>query len=159
MPRAIQNPVDQRFFSDGLDAVDVIVHGHNSHEQQPHSPQRRRLVMTRRISALAPYPGNPNARLWNPGGATLEEACASLGVAEGTVAIIGGTEPFGLFLPRYELFHLSRAAFAHIPEGRPVFPGIPPDTPEQILQRHGLHADLARVLDADAGVSVTTWRR
>lgn len=40
MPSALVSEADQKFPSDGLDRASVIVHGRNSHENQPHSPQR-----------------------------------------------------------------------------------------------------------------------
>ena len=159
MPPGIVNEADQQFFSQGLDEVDIVVHGRNSQEQQPHSPRRQRLVVTRQVAALAPHPDNPRALLWNPSGALLEDACEALGVSHGVAAVIGGTDVFGLFLPRYDTFHFTRAAHASLPGGRPVFPGIPPHTPEDLLQREGLRPCPARVLDAAAAVSVTTWRR
>jgi dihydrofolate reductase len=159
MPPAIVNPADQQFFARALDEADIVVHGRNSQEQDARAPRRQRLIVTRRVASLAPHPSNPKAQLWNPEGATLEEACAALGVSHGVAAIIGGTDVFGLFLPRYDEFHLSRAEKARLPGGRPVFPGIPPRTPEDLLQGHGLRAGPVRVLDADAAVSVVTWRR
>jgi dihydrofolate reductase len=159
MPPAIVNPADQRFFAQALDEADVVVHGRHSQEQDPHAPRRQRLVVTRRIASLAPHPDNPKAQLWNPEGATFEEACAALGVGHGLAAIIGGTGVFALFLPRYDEFHLSRAEQARLAGGRPVFPGIPPRSPEDLLQSHGLKPGPARVLDADAAVSVVAWRR
>ncbi|MPZ56742.1 MAG: dihydrofolate reductase [Rhizobiales bacterium] len=159
MPPAIINEADQQFFAHGLDEADVVVHGRNSQERQRNSPRRQRLVLTRRIAALARHPDNSKALLWNPDGVTLEDACEALGVSHGVAAIIGGTEVFGLFLPRYDAFHLTRAAQARIPSGRPVFPGIPPHTPEELLGRQGLRPYPVRVLDAAADVSVSTWRR
>jgi dihydrofolate reductase len=159
MTPGIINEADQRFFADGLDRADIVVHGSNSQEQQQNSPRRQRLILTRRIAALGPHPSNPKALLWNPDGATFEDACAAVGVTHGVAAVIGGTEVFGLFLPRYDAFHLTRAARAFIPGGRPVFPGIPPRTAEELLQRHGLHPGTTRMLDADAAVSVCTWQR
>jgi dihydrofolate reductase len=159
MPASIINPADQRFYAEALDAAAIVVHGRNSHEQQTNSPQRRRLVVTRRVAALAPHPTNPKAMLWNPNGATLEEACAALGIDEGVVAVVGGTDVFAHFLPRFDAFELTRAARAEIPGGRPVFPGIPPLTPEQLLAQHGLRPSPPRVLDAEAEVTLTTWLR
>lgn len=159
MPPTIVNAADQRFFAQALDQADVVVHGRHSHEHQPNSPQRRRLILTRRIDTIAPDPTNAKARLWNPAGATLEAACAALGITRGTVAVIGGTEVFGLFLPRYDAFHLSRATRARLPGGRPVFPGIPPSTPDGLLRRHGLVAGPERVLDDEAGVTLVSWHR
>ena len=159
MPASIIHSADQRYFSDGLDAADVVVHGRNSHEHQPHSPQRRRLVVTHSIATTAPHPHFPRAQLWNPAGATLEAACAALGATQGTIAVIGGSDIFGMFLPRYDSFHLTRAERARLPGGRPVFPGIPPRTPDDLLLEHGLTLRRRLILDAPADVSVQIWQR
>ena len=159
IPPELINPADQQFFSDHLDAADVIVHGRRSHEGHASSPHRRRLVLTRSVTALTRHSDYPRALLWNPELESLEAACAALGLEEGTVAIIGGTEVYGQFLPRYHTFHLSRAERVHISGGRPVFPGIPPQTPENLLRQHGLVAGDARALDPAAGVSVRSWHR
>jgi dihydrofolate reductase len=159
MPPAIINKADQQFFARALDEADVVIHGRHSQEQDPNAPRRQRLVLTQRVAALAPHPSNPKAMLWNPEGTTLEDACAAIGVNHGIAAVIGGTKVFGLFLPRYDAFHLSRAEHARLPGGRPVFPGIPPHTPEDLLQSNGLRPGPARILDADAGVSVAAWQR
>ena len=160
MPDSIRNAADQKFFQAGLDRAAVVVHGRNSHEGGPRAPRRKRLILTRRIADLAPDPSHPNALLWNPAGATLERALATLGVADGTIAVIGGTDVFSMFLPRYDAFHLSRAARAKIPGGRPVFAAVGPDaTPEDVLASHGLKPGARRDLDAAAGITVVTWQR
>ena len=140
MPDELKNDADQRFFSDGLDRAAVVVHGRHSHEGQPNSPHRRRLIVTRRVAATAPDPSHANSLLWNPNGAMLDDALHALGAPDGVVAVIGGTEVFGMFLayPGYDAFHLSRAGRAHLPGGRPVFPQVPAQTPEQVLASHGL---------------------
>ena len=121
---------------------------------------RRRLILTRRIAGLAPDPRNPRAIRWNPASATLEQAWDALGLSGGLLAVIGGTEPFGLFLDRgYDAFHLTRAADVRLPGGRPVFPGIPPATPEDLLAQSRPEARPMRVLDATAGLSLAVWRR
>ena len=38
MPGALKFKADQAFFEQGMDGVDVAVHGRHSHEGQPHSP-------------------------------------------------------------------------------------------------------------------------
>lgn len=159
MPGEITIAADQRQFHASLDAAAVLVHGRNSSEGGPKAPARRRIVLTRKIAALAPDPGNAKALLWNPAGASFEAALASAGVTAGLIAIIGGTEVFGLFLPRYDAFHLSRAGKARLPGGRPVFPQVPEHTPEEVLARHGLVAGEPRVLDVDAECTLVTWRR
>lgn len=149
---------DQEFFMRGLDAAAAVVHGRNSFEQ-PKSPRRRRLIATRRVEALAPDPDNPNALFWNPAGASFEQAIGRLGVHDGAIAIIGGTDIFGLFLPRYRTFHLSRVEGTYLPRGRPVFPQVPVRTPEALLAEAGLQRASVRVLDALRGISVATWTR
>jgi len=160
MPPSIVNEADQKFFQAGLDAAAAVVHGQHSHEGGPHAARRKRLVLTRHITATAPHPVYPHALLWNPRGATLEQALDELGAGDGTIAIIGGTDVFTMFLPRYDMFHLSRAASARIPGGRPVFSEVAPETtPEEVLGRYGLRPGPRQTLDAAAGVSVTTWQR
>jgi dihydrofolate reductase len=160
MPEAIRNDADQKFFQDGLDQAAVIVHGRHSYEGGPRAARRKRLVLSRQVADIAPDPARPSSLLWNPVGATLEQALEKHGVTGGTVAIIGGTDVFSMFLPRYDLFHLSRAANAKIPGGRPVFAAVGPNaSPEDVLTRHGLKAGPRQELDPAAGVSVVTWRR
>jgi len=160
MPDAIRNDADQKFFQAGLDRAAVVVHGRHSHEGGPRAARRKRLVVTRQIAALAPDSSHPNSLLWNPAGATLEQAIEALGVADGTIAVIGGTDVFSMFLPRYDAFHLSRAANARIPGGRPVFAEVGANaTPEDVLMRHGLKRGPRRDLDAAAGVTLVTWQR
>ena len=140
--------------------ADVLVPGRYSGEGGPHYFERRRLIMTRQIPALAPDPDNPMALLWNPAGASLDKAWAELGFSGGLLTVIGGTEGFGHFLERgYDAFHLTRAAHAHLPGGRPVFPGVPERTPEDLLAAHGLKPGPTEVLDASDGVTLVTWTR
>ena len=41
----------------------------------------------------------------------------ALGVPDGSLAVIGGTEVFGMFLPDYDVFHLTRAPGVWLPDG------------------------------------------
>lgn len=160
MPAALRNDADQQFLQSSLDGAAVVVHGRHSHEGGPRSAQRRRLVLTRQIAALAPDQAHPNSLLWNPAGCPLDRAIAALGAADGSIAIIGGTEVFSIFLPLYDAFHLSRAAGSKIPGGRPVFEEVGPNaTPDDVLTRHGLSAGPRRDLDLEAGISLVTWER
>jgi len=159
MPDALKIEADQRFFAESLDRVAAVVHGRHSHEGQPNSRRRRRLILTRRVSAIEPAPENPLARLWNPAGASFTAACAALGVDRGIVAIIGGTEVFALFLEiGYDAFYLTRANRAHLPGGRPVFPDVPMRTPEDVLARHGLKPGPPQCLDQAADVGLVIWQ-
>jgi dihydrofolate reductase len=159
MPNELKFEADQRFFEHGLDGVDAVVHGRHSHERQPHSHLRRRLILTRQIPSLAPDPSNDKAWFWNPAGASFAEAWVALRVPDGSLAVIGGTEVFGLFLPDYDAFHLTRAPNVRLPGGRPVFQQVPRQSPEQVLASHGLTPGRPQLLDAGIGLTVTSWRR
>ena len=159
MPDSLKFKADQDFFERGLDGVDVVAHGRHSHEKQRRSDLRRRLILTHRVSAIGPDPSNKKALFWNPAGASLEQAMAVLGVPEGSLGVIGGTEVFGFFLDRYDVFYLSRAPNVRLPGGRPVFPEVPTQTPEEVLARHGLELRQHQILDAEKAVAVFEWRR
>jgi len=159
MPDSLKFEADQAFFERGLDGVDVVVHGRHSHEQQRRSDVRQRLILTHSTPAIAADPSNKKALFWNPAGASLEQAMAVLGVPGGSVGIIGGTEVFGLFLGRYTDFYLSRAPGVYLPGGRPVFPGVPAKTPEEVLMLHGLEPEARRLLDVKNGLAVVRWCR
>ncbi len=159
MPDSLKFEADQIFFERGLDGVDVVVHGRHSHENQRRSDLRRRLILTRTVSAIAADPSNKKALFWNPAGASLEQAMAVLGVPDGSIGVIGGTEVFGLFLDRYDIFYLSRAPGVRLPGGRPVFPEVPAQTPEQVLTHHGLESGQRQSLDVEKGLTVVGWYR
>jgi dihydrofolate reductase len=159
MPKSLKLDADVRFFENGLDHVDAVVHGRHSHEGHPNSARRRRLILTRSVAGLAPDPHNAKARLWNPAGASFEEALAALGLSSGTIAIIGGPLVYTFFLKRgYDNFHLSRAVNVWIPGGLPVFiREAYGGEPEAALAAAGLKAGPTLWLDDE--VTVTDWER
>jgi len=159
MPDALKFEADQVFFEHGLDGLDVMVHGRHSAEQQRRSDLRYRLILTREVPAIGPDPANKKALLWNPAGASLEKAMFALGLPNGSIGVIGGTQVFGLFLARYDIFYLSRAPAVRLPGGRPVFPDVPARTPEEVLASHGLRPAQRTVLDAEKELAVVAWRR
>ena len=122
MPEALKIEADHQFLERELDRFDVLVHGRHSHEGQPNSPRRRRLVVTRKIPTITPDPDRPKSLLWNPAGASFIEACGALALAAGSIAILGGTHVYDMFLEiGYDAFHMSRAGKAKLPGGTPVF--------------------------------------
>jgi len=159
MPDELKFEGDKAFFTAALDRAGLILHGRNSYEDQPNSPRRKRIILTQKVDAIAPDPSNPKATLWNPAGATFEAACEHAGVRDGTVAIIGGSGVFGMFMDHYDVFWLSLAPRVRLPGGEPCFPGVPARSPQQILAAHGLRAGEPQMLDAANDVSVTPWRR
>src|SRR5262249_24593991 len=119
--------------------------------------RRRRLILTRRIPALALDPSNAKALFWNPAGASFDAALRELGASDGIIAIIGGTDVFGRFLDSYDAFYLSHAPDVRLPGGRPVFPEVPARAPEEVLANHGMKAAKPRLLDPARGATVVTW--
>jgi dihydrofolate reductase len=153
-PASLQFEADRLQFENGLDHAAAVVNGRHSAEGQPNSPNRRRLIVTRQVASLAADPDNPNARFWNPAGASLEEACAALGLSSGTIAVIGGPQIYVLFLKLgYDCFHLSRAVKVRLPGGLPLFGG----DPDAALAAAGLSASPPQWLED--GLTLTDWTR
>jgi dihydrofolate reductase len=160
MPGSIRNDADQHYLQTEMDRAAVVVHGRYSHEGGPRAPGRKRLVVTRQVAGLAADPSQPNALLWNPAGADLAQAIEALAAETGPIAVIGGTDVFGLFLPLYDVFHLTCATQARIPGGRPLFSAVGPGvTVEDVLRRHGLRPKPPREIDAAAGITLTEFER
>ena len=159
MPNSLMFESDKQFFSQALDRADAVVNGRHSHEGQPNSPLRKRLVLTRKIATLATDPENPRALLWNPAGAGFEEACRALGLASGTIAIVGGPETFTLFLETgYDAFFLCRSDSVSLPDGVPIFlQGKSGMSPDQLLSDFGLEPSASEALDER--VQLVTWTR
>ena len=74
MPASIRNDADQKFLQAGLDGAAAVVHGRHSHEGGPRAAKRKRVILSRHVASTAPDPSQPNALLWNPAGATFEQA-------------------------------------------------------------------------------------
>ncbi len=159
MPDALKFDADQKYFADGLDRCDAVIHGRHSHEMQPHSPRRYRITVTGAVASMARDPNNSKGILWNPRGASFGEAWSALGLSGGSLGVVGGTAVFGMFLDRYDAFHLTRAPGVRLPNGRPVFPDVPAFTPEQVMEKHGLTPAERETLDATHDLIVTVWRR
>lgn len=159
MPPELFIEGDQTFFEQSLDATAAVIQGRNSGEQQKKSGERLRLIASHSVTALTPHPSNPKVLLWNPAATPFEDGLRALGVTQGRIGILGGTSIFGLFLPLYDVFHLSRAGTVRLPGGRPVFPQVPERTPEDVLLQHGLTPGAVRILDRDKEASLVTWQR
>jgi dihydrofolate reductase len=153
-PASLHFAADQRQFENGLDHAAAVVNGRHSAEGHSKALSRRRLIVTRQVASLAPDPNNPKARLWNPAGASLEEACAALGLNSGTIVVIGGPQVYILFLKLgYDCFHLSRAVKVRLPGGLPLFGG----DPDAALAAAGLKGRPTQWLED--GLTLTDWVR
>lgn len=159
-PENLRIPADQQFYHESLDRASAVASGRHSVEGGgPQEMARKRIVLTRRVQRIVHDPGNPNAILWNPGVAPFDEAWQMLGIEDGILAVVGGTDVFALFLTiGYDAFYLSRA-LASVPHGRPVFPGVGHGgvAPEEPLIKHGLVLKDTRVLDAATETVVQEW--
>jgi dihydrofolate reductase len=161
VPPSLIVEADQKFFHASLDRAALVVHGRHSHEGGPRSSGRYRLIVTTRTAALAPDPSHAKSLLWNPKGASLEEAQQRLGAPCGLCAVIGGPRVYELFFEiGYDAFHLSRAAKVRLPGGLPVFLEVGPEcSPDDVLAQHGLKPGSQRILDAAAEATLVTWQR
>jgi dihydrofolate reductase len=159
MPSGLIVEADQKFLSDKLDRADFLVHGRHSHESQQLSGNRRRLIASRTIEAIESSDEHPNALLWNPAGLSLEEAADMLGISQGKAAILGGPEIYSLFLPRYDVFHLSRVGDLKVTGGRPLFHNTGTSSPEEALRANNLIDIEQQHLDEEGRVTLTTWYR
>ena len=157
-PEVLKIPADQQFYQSSLDRASAVANGRHSAEGGPKEKARRRIVLTRRVQRVVPDPDNPLAILWNPSTAPFDEAWQRLGVEDGMLAVVGGTDVFGLFLNiGYDAFFLTRAQ-ASVPRGRPVFPGVGKHTPpEDVLGKNGMVLRDSRVLDAATDTVVEEW--
>jgi dihydrofolate reductase len=157
-PDEIKIPADHQFYQDSVDRASAVANGRHSAEGGEKEKLRRRLVLTRRVNRLMPDPHNPKAILWNPASTPFEEAWARLGIKEGTLAVVGGTEVFELFLTiGYDIFYLTRTE-GSVPTGRPVFPGIGTvGTVEEVMAKHGLVLRDTRMLDPSVNCRVEVW--
>jgi dihydrofolate reductase len=159
MPQTLIFDSDKKFFERELDMTDAVVQGRNSYEYQTNSPNRRRLLMTRKVPALAPDPNFARGFLWNPAGASFEEACEALGLHEGRIGVLGGPAVYEYFFGvGFDAFLLTRAPHVRLPGGVAVFPQVGPDkTPEDVLAAHGLQAGPTEILDEADGLTLVTW--
>ena len=158
-PKALKIDADQRFFRNALSQANAIANGRHSNEGGPEALARPRLVVTRRIDTLAVDTDNVKVVLWNPNGASFDDAWKHLGLAGGRLAIIGGPDVFGLFLDLgYDSFFLSRTN-ATVPNGRPLFPRLEAARPEDAIADSGLVLQSTTMLDATTGTTVAHWAR
>ena len=160
MPNSLKFQPDLDFLDRSLDAAALLVHGRMSHEGQPNSPKRRRLLLSRAAGPFTTEPVEPNTWLWNPQATPFDDARRALGVTSGTVAILGGTSVYEMFLPLYSAFHLSRAGRVELPGGVPVFSAVRAGKPpEAVLLGQGLKLKTEAILDEREALRHQTWKR
>ena len=153
MPPAMRSDADWQQFQAALDRSALVVLGRLGHARHP-NPGRRRLVLTRSVTAFEADPVDPNATLWNPAGLPIGDMLAALDVTRGTIAITGGTGTFDLFEPFFDRFVLAEVRALELPDGIPCFTK---GHPRFVLPGAGLEArDMSMI---DPGVVQTHWVR
>jgi hypothetical protein len=155
MPAPLRSEADWQEFQAALDAAALVVLGRLGHERHP-NPGRRRLVLTRAVSTLTPDPRDPLALLWNPLATSLARVLELLEIAEGVVAITGGTGVFDYFIGAYDRFDLSEVHRFVLPGGTPCFGG---GHARVVLAANGLAPGEGALIDAASGVTMTPWLR
>lgn len=159
MPPMLFDPVDWRRFQAALSASVAVVLGRRGHETHPNTRGRNRVVVS---SGARGIERRLDAWWWNPAEVGIAEALATAAPDAGVVAVPGGCRVFDLFLAAgYDRFDLARAAHLALPGGVPVFSAIEADRTdaEAVLARHGLAIAARDVLDAETGVTLTSWQR
>ncbi|MGG7564741.1 hypothetical protein ACQ5SO_01090 [Rhodovulum sp. DZ06] len=156
LPRALMNDADWAYFQAELDRADITILGRTSHEATPNLKRRRRVVMTRAAAGLDQ--AEELVLFWNPEIVPIDAMLMRLLPEGGRVAIPGGSAPFGLFLPRFDGFHLSRKAGIRLSGGTQLFPTAAP-TPEAALSLAGMTPGEVQDIDPEDGVTLTVWTR
>ncbi len=157
-PPELSNEADWLRFQRALDKAAVVVVGRLSHEANPNTRRRNRLIVS---SSVRSCERRTDGWWWNPAGAGLVEALAEAAPGGGTVAVPGGGLIFDLFRGfGFDAFHLARCEDVNIPGGVPLFSAVTPTfTAEEILAGDGLKPGRKETLDPAANVSLVTWRR
>ena len=160
MPPALQNPADQRFFSEALDRAAVLVHGRHSHEGHRNSPRRRRVVAhpprrsDRRRPGIAAFAccGTRPARRSPPPARRSDSPAERRRSSAGprSTRCFSSSATIG--------FCSAAPPGCSLPGGLPIFGRgrLPVD---EALAAAGLTPAEPRWLDREAGVSLTAWRK
>ncbi len=153
MPETLRSDADWTRFQAALDRATLVVLGRRGHEAHP-NPGRLRLVVTGAVDGLDRDPADPAAWRWNPRTLDFEDVLAALAITDGTVAIVGGTRIFDLFLSRYDAFDLATIPALRLPGGLPCFAS---GSPETTLAAAGMIPSAPILLDRRT--TLTRWTR
>ena len=157
-PASLRNRADWERFQHALDQAAVTVLGRLGHAANPNRKGRNRLVLS---SSAVGVERRADGWWWNQADAPLEEALRLAAPDGGVVAVPGGRRVFDLFLAvGFDEFHLARAGSVRILDGVPIFSAVGEGRPaEAMLAAHGLVAAETEVIDPQADVTLTRWRR
>ncbi|MET0605841.1 MAG: hypothetical protein ABWZ80_05255 [Beijerinckiaceae bacterium] len=158
LPDSLVCEADWLYFQAELDRCDYTVLGRASHEAAPNLRKRKRVVMTSRARGVE---RRADAIWWNPADVAWRDLARELMPGGGRVGVPGGQKAFDYFLDHgLTRFHLSRARQALLPGGRGLFAAVESgERVDDILTRNGFSAGEAELIDGDADVTLTIWRR
>ncbi len=158
MPAALHNEADWALFQAALDRASITLIGRASHDVTPNRKKRRRLIVSGSASGLEDRADG----LWlNPAEMPLADALGLALPDGGEVAVVGGQGVFELVgAGGFAAFHLARARRVRLAGGRGLFAACERGVPAAaILAAGGLVADGEAMLDPEAEVTLTIWRR
>ncbi len=157
-PAALHNDADWARFQSALSRAALTVVGRLGHERHPNTLARRRLILSSRVAGIE---RRADGWWWNPVTVPLAEALSEAAPGGGVVAVPGGRRVMDTFLAAgFDAFHLSRNPHVTLPGGVPLFSAIADGaSAEGLLAAAGLAPQPTEMLDAAAGVTLTTWRR
>ena len=157
-PPSLRHPADWKRFQTALDGAAAIILGRLGHAAHPNTHCRNRIVVSSSANGIE---RRGDVWWWNPEHASLEAALKAAAPGGGIVVVPGGRRVFDLFLELgFDEFHLAHVHGVNIPGGIPIFSECTPHhSAEAALAAHGLEPQPTEILDANADVSVTVWRR
>lgn len=157
-PPELSNEADWLRFQSALDEAAVVVLGRLSHEANPNTRRRNRLVVS---SSSAGIEQRSDAWWWNPDKVPVADALGIAAPGGGAAAVPGGRLIFDLFRTfGFDTFHLARCAGVRLPDGVPLFSAVGAGlTAAAVLSADGLLEGPVEMLDPAAGVSLVVWRR
>jgi hypothetical protein len=157
VPASLRNEKEFAAYQQALAQSDLVVFARKSHDNEPETHGRPRMVVSRDARGLENRAG---IWWWNPADMAWAQALARALPEGGHVAAPGGQGVFDLFLGvGYDVFHLARARGVRLPAGRAVFAecetGV---SAEAVLQRHGLRHAQRIEIDVTQQVEMNIWK-
>jgi hypothetical protein len=157
VPASLRNEKEFAAYQQALAQSDLVVFARKSHENEPETHGRPRMVVSREARALENRAG---IWWWNPAELDWAQALGRVLPHGGHVAAPGGQGVFDLFLGvGYDVFHLARARGVRLPGGRAVFSECEAGkSAEAVLETHGLrHAERIEI-DPAQQVEMNIWK-
>ena len=157
-PERLSNAADWTYFQAELDKAVLCVLGRRAHEAAGNPRRRRRVVASGTVHGLKEW---HDAWWWNPADLSIGEMLGELAEAGDRIAVPGGRKIFDLFRGfGFDCFHLTRNDAVRLPGGVPLFSDVLLGlSAERCLEAGGLRPGPTEVMDTEAKVTLTVWRR